>query len=361
MASQKGVIDVGDDVHYGVPESDHFVSDGHVFPFREALDSAMGEVDPPALMRAGHRITGKDASSMKKLAILLSRDLLPGSSDRRSDADLVDLELGMIAEAARPLGLDVRPLGWRAVAPTDLAGMDAVLPLAAWDYQDDCDGFLAFLDTVSQAGCAVFNPLPLIRWNIRKTYLLDLARKGAPAPPLVFSEAPVARDIEEAFSLFGCDRVVLKRQVGAGARGQAVFRRTDDLPQGPLLDRPGLIQPFFESISDKGERSFVFIDGELSHAIVKLPAPGDYRIQPRFGGSARLFSPTAEEREAAERVFRTIEPEPLYARVDMIWTPDDGWCVLELELIEPFLFPVGADRLGALMARGISRRLGGHG
>jgi len=51
-----------------------------------------------------------------------------------------------------------------------------------------------------------------------------------------------------------------------------------------------LIQQFIPEIQMNGEISFAYIDGAFSHAVLKRPAPGDFRVQQEHGGSARYFS-----------------------------------------------------------------------
>ena len=46
-----------------------------------------------------------------------------------------------------------------------------------------------------------------------------------------------------------------------------------------------LVQPFLPEIQSGGELSLLFFDGVFSHAVRKLPRPGDYRVQFQFGGS----------------------------------------------------------------------------
>ncbi len=57
----------------------------------------------------------------------------------------------------------------------------------------------------------------------------------------------------------------------------------DELPEDVYL-----VQPFQPEIQTEGEWSLIFIDGEYSHAVLKRPAAGDYRVQNDFGGSAEL-------------------------------------------------------------------------
>ncbi|MBI1360619.1 MAG: hypothetical protein GC155_10115 [Alphaproteobacteria bacterium] len=230
--------------------------------------------------------------------------------------------------------------------------------LACWDYQDDHVAFLARLESIEAAGCRVFNPPALVRWNIRKTYLRELEAKGAPIVPTLWAEAPQGSDIRAAFARFQCDDVVLKRQVGAGARGQARFSRSTAPADGAVLDRPGMIQPLIRSVLDEGEYSFLFVDGAFSHALIKRPTAGDYRIQAAYGGQSAKIEPAAADLAQADAVLRTLAEPPLYARVDMARGDGGGLMLMELEAIEPFLFPVEGPQIGAMLAKAILKRLG---
>jgi len=291
----------------------------------------------------------------KRIAFLSAEGLSRLSSPRRNSIIQYDPELDVLQPAFAAGGMKLFEAEWKS---WDRQGADAVLALTAWDYQDDADGFLAMLRELETRGVKVFNPPELIAWNIRKTYLRELAEKGLPTVPTLWPEPPSASDVAEAFGRFGCEEVVLKRQVGAGAKGQMRIRRGEDLADGPLLDRPGMIQPFMPSIVEEGEFSFLFVDRVLSHVVVKRAAPGDYRIQPRYGGVSRAITPEARDMAAAQEVFSVLEEAPLYARVDMARGSDGALVLMELELIEPFLFPVDGPQIGAMLAKGVKRRLG---
>ena len=79
----------------------------------------------------------------------------------------------------------------------------------------------------------VFNTPELVRWNIRKTYLRDFESRGVPIIPDAVARTSRSRDIRDAFAEFGTDDVVLKRQVGGGARAQVRYTRAnmpDEVP-----------------------------------------------------------------------------------------------------------------------------------
>jgi hypothetical protein len=94
------------------------------------------------------------------------------------------------------------------------------------------------------------------------------------------------------------------------------------------------------------------------HGVRKIPAPGDYRSQPDFGARVIRHAPDAAELELARRALDAIGHPTLHARVDLVALDDGAPALMELELIEPYLF-LDADpaALGHL-ADGIVARLG---
>ena len=82
---------------------------------------------------------------------------------------------------------------------------------------------------------------------------------------------------------------VVKPTVSASAYGtwrtslataDADQRQFDD----ELMQRSLLVQPFADEIVTSGEWSIVFFDGDYSHAVLKKPAFGDFRVQEELGG-----------------------------------------------------------------------------
>ncbi len=100
-----------------------------------------------------------------------------------------------------------------------------------------------------------------------------------------------------------------------------------------------------------GERSLVFLGGRLSHAVLKTPAVGEYRVQERHGGVNTTHRASAAEIGVAEAARAAVPGGAatlLYARVDLVGSPDAP-LVMELELIEPALFlPFDAGSAGLL-------------
>ncbi len=254
-------------------------------------------------------------------------------------------------------GLALRVIGWEA--PFEhFAGVDIVMLGSAWDYQDKADAFLAKLDALEALGITVCNSADVVRWNIEKTYLRELEAKGAATIPTLWLDDVTAADAVSAMDTFGCDRLVVKRQIGAGALGQELLSR-DALPdQDWRFGHAAMVQPFLSAIAEEGELSFIFIDGELSHAVRKRPAKGEYRIQSLYGGLEDVHTPSVDEAAQAGAIIAALPFEiPLYARIDMLRGADDRMMVMEAEMIEPYLYPEQGAELGERLARAIAKRV----
>ncbi|MCL4673868.1 MAG: hypothetical protein KJZ64_13275 [Sphingomonadaceae bacterium] len=198
----------------------------------------------------------------------------------------------------------------------------------------------------------------MVRWNIDKGYLRDLAAAGANAIPTLWPDDPTSADITVAFEHFGCDDLVIKRRVGAGAEGQLRVTRDNAPPTDWRYGYRAMVQPFLPTIVEEGETSFLFVDGHFSHAVRKVAAPGDYRIQSIYGGTEIDAEPSPDDIAAAQAVVEAIPGEtPLYARVDMI-RHQGALAVMEAELIEPYLYPRQGPRLGEMLAQAVLKRLG---
>lgn len=294
---------------------------------------------------------------MQRIGFLACPETLPGTGPRRGDAFEHDLEVAALRPALAARELELVEIDWRA-PPGDFDGFAAVLLGTAWDYQDHPEAFLARLEELAARGIAVLNPAKVVRWNMDKRYLRDLAAAGATTAPTQWHDDPGRAEIAAAMDTFGTDRVVVKRQVGAGGLGQHAFTR-DALPDADWrMGRPAMIQPFLPAILSEGEFTFVFIGRAFSHGVVKRAATGEYRIQSLFGGTEAQYQPNADDLARAQRVIAALPfPEPLYARIDMVRLPSGELAVMECELIEPYLYPEQGPKLGERLAEALAARL----
>ena len=119
------------------------------------------------------------------------------------------------------LGWRVEAISWRTPS-CDWRAYDAVVIRSTWDYIADPDAFLGVLAEIERTGTPLFNALDLVRWNIRKTYLRDLAERGVPVVPTIWRERLVSSELPGLIEEVGSDEVVIKPVVGLNAHG--VFR-----------------------------------------------------------------------------------------------------------------------------------------
>lgn len=229
---------------------------------------------------------------------------------------------------------------------------------STWDYHEAPDEFVAWAEHVDELS-RLYNPASIVRWNAHKSYLLDLAARGVPVVPTVVVKQSAPESVASIADREGWIDVVTKPSVGAGALGAGRWRTDDPAAERALtelLERHDvLVQPFLREIEHTGETSVVVFDDAVSHAVVKVPAAGDFRVQPHHGGAERAVEPTDAEVELALHAVaavREIAPV-LYARVDCV-TVDGRPRVMELEVLEPSLFlelapPEAADRLVAAL------------
>ena len=100
-----------------------------------------------------------------------------------------------------------------------------------------------------------------------------------------------------------------------------------------------MIQPFLKSVCNEGELSVIVFGGKPSHAVAKRAAHNDFRVQRKFGGQySAIEKPTEEMLHIVFNALAACPQQPVYARIDMV--RDDVGCLrlMELELIEPYLF-----------------------
>ena len=250
-------------------------------------------------------------------------------------------------------GFSVEARPWND--PGDLGGFDLVMPLVAWGYHQDPAHWHLLLDRLEQDRVPVLNPVPLLRWNSDKRYLAELGNNGIHVIPTRLVEALDEAALADARAEFG-DELVIKPPVSASAYGTHRIGAHDMLPE-EARGRAMLVQPFLRSIATEGEYSIMLFGGRFSHAIVKRPKAGDYRVQPHLGGSELPCPPPEGAIELARTALAAAPDKAAYARVDMVRDNAGKLAIIELELIEPALWLQHAPEGGASFASALRTAL----
>lgn len=279
-----------------------------------------------------------------------------------ADRDGWFIDDDLVHEPLKSLGWDVQDVPW--TDSVDWNQFDVVVIRSPWDYQQDPARFFEVLETIDKSSATLLNSLDTVRWNVHKSYLFELEKRGIEIIPTWRFSNVTVENLREAESRFSADAWIMKPIVGANADDTFRIRRdTSDLELQKLCslynDMECLVQPFMEHVPIEGEFSMIFFDGKLSHSVVKRVRKGDFRVQEEHGGSVRpLAKPEPALVAAAEKTMSVLDEVPLYARVDMVRTPENRFALMELELIEPSLYFRFAQSAAERFARVIKNRFG---
>ena len=209
-----------------------------------------------------------------------------------------DLDAEPLVDALASAGIAAEFLAWDDPA-ADFARARLTLLRSTWNYPLQAETFRRWLDHTATIS-SLWNPLPVVRWNIHKRYLLDLERRGVPVAPTELLRCGASTSLGSILRARGWDDVVVKPAVsaasyrtlhvkpGQGEAGESHLR---------LLAAEGdvLVQRYLPSVEDHGERALVWIDGNLTHSV---------RKSPRFEGQDESVSEAVPISDAEARLAR---------------------------------------------------------
>jgi glutathione synthase/RimK-type ligase-like ATP-grasp enzyme len=249
----------------------------------------------------------------------------------------------LLADELTRRGHLVQPLVWHTATTHAVQMFNCLLMRSPWDYMTHRTDFARFLDLLVASGVRCVNPVPMMRENLDKTYLLHLHAAGHPVPPTVLVPQGTAHSLRTLLAERHWPEVVVKPTVSGAAFNTFRIKVEDTAsfqPQWQQLvhSQAMLVQPFMPAVLTEGEWSLVFFGGAYSHAVLKRARPGDFRVQDDHGGTVELATPPPSVVTLGQRVLAAQMPVPTYARLDGILCPDLGFLIMELELVEPELF-----------------------
>jgi hypothetical protein len=246
-------------------------------------------------------------------------------------------DLPLIAEL-ESLGAEVHTPAW--TGEVDWDAFDATVIRTTWDYHTCPQEYLDWARNVPR----LYNSYPVVEWNINKSYLRDLETNGVPIAPTIWIQTGDQPSVADALDQLQTKTGFIKPLIGACASDTLRFNANEIEHAQSFLDertdQEMMIQPYLRSVESEGELSAIFIDGEFTHGVQKIPVDGDYRVQDDFGAEDRPYAFTTEEIHTMKNIFHHVPDGDslLYARVDYL-RADDGTLLLnELELIEPSMF-----------------------
>ena len=233
---------------------------------------------------------------------------------------------------------------------------------STWDYHLEPERYAVWLRRCARDGVNLWNRPATVLENMNKRYLADLAGAGVEVVAMEYLERGQPQSVRAILERRGWHQVVVKPAVSASAFGtwRTSIERAD-VDQARLdrevAERSLLVQPFVDEIVSQGEWSLVFFGGEYSHAILKRPAAGDFRVQEELGGHAVPAEPPSAVIEQARAILGRVPAPLLYARVDGV-ERNGRFVLMEVEINEPFLYIGSSPGAAARLADAIVRSAG---
>jgi glutathione synthase/RimK-type ligase-like ATP-grasp enzyme len=242
-------------------------------------------------------------------------------------------ELGALGASASPVIWSDPEIRWR--------DFDALVLRSCWDYHLRPDEFRRWLEHVERDEVPLWNPASTIRWNMHKRYLHELGARGVLVPGTEWLRAGDDVTLAAVLNMRGWTEAIVKPAISASAmdtwRTSSSLAADEKRFAEQLRRSDLLVQTIVPEVATEGEWSLIYIAGAFSHAMLKRPSPGDFRVQVEHGGSAvPVRAPDAIVAAGADIVAQ-IPGRLLFARIDGVVTPR-GFMLMEAECIEPQLF-----------------------
>lgn len=266
----------------------------------------------------------------------------------------------LLIPALRRVGWSASEISWHR-DDVDWSQFEIAVIRSTWDYQDHQKAFQSFLEKIDKSTVRLENDIETVLWNMDKIYLKDLEKKGLGIVPTAWGSTLDKKKMVTFFEQFDCDKMVIKPTVSASANDTFLVSAGDDVIMQKIemvsKQRSFMAQPFMDQVLAEGEFSLVFFDNEFSHAVLKRPKPGDFRVQEEYGGKNIATKPVPLLLKRAQEVLDTLNTVPLYSRVDFVRFGQD-FLLMELELVEPSLYLDYDLQAPARFARALDRRMG---
>ena len=217
----------------------------------------------------------------------------------------------------------------------------ALIFRSTWDYFERETEFRAFLKGLENVDVKIFNSLKVINKNIHKFYLKEFEEHGVKIIPSIFVSKGKDKKLADLLPQ-DWNKLIIKPAFSGGAYLTKLFDR-DEIESIEteynihLQNGDFLIQEFIPEIVNEGEISLLFFNKQYSHAIIKKPKDGDFRVQSHFGGKYNSYEPSQKLIDTAAHIMAMEQEDLLYARVDGVKVNGEFY-LMEIELIEPDLF-----------------------
>lgn len=264
-----------------------------------------------------------------KIAVATSKDL-----PNFTEADKISLKVFI------DNGFQIIPVVWND-KNIDWKVFDLVIIRSVWDYFHDIEKFYDWLELLRKLNVKTFNSIDTIKNNCHKFYLKKLRENEIKIIPTVFVEKTENLNFD-FLTTTHWEKIIIKPAISACSYSTEVFER-EDIKQIKkkysefAKTNDLLIQKFVPEIMENGEMSMIFFNKKFSHAIVKKPKNGDFRVQYQYGGKYHEVEPPKEILEICKKILSLYPENMLFSRFDGVFSGNKFY-IMEVELIEPDLY-----------------------
>lgn len=277
---------------------------------------------------------------MKKIGIV--------SCDKWQEKINEDINLKI---ALKSIGLDAEIISWQK--STSLEDYDLLILRSVWGYQNDYNNFKNWLLEIKKKRINLVNSPDIVLTNILKNKQFEILRmNNIDCIDTYFLEKEDFNSKNLKLILNGVLHnipSVIKPTISGSGENTFLVNPMDkdkNLPniifQEDIIkkyhsilannsDCSIMLQPYIEQIND-GEYSCIFIDGELTHTMLRFPDVFHDKKRPYL-----VIDPPKSILELAKRVESIKDfSNYLYMRVDMVLIGEEAK-IMEVELAEPDL------------------------
>lgn len=253
------------------------------------------------------------------------------------DLPKLDADDRLVVAQLEKRGYECAVADWRDES-VDWGNAGICVLRSTWDYHLHYAEFLTWLLQVSTQ-TTLWNDSELVRWNSNKRYLFDLQRASIPIVPTVLFEQSRPTNLNSVLDEHGWTKGILKPVVGLSTFGVRKIDRSEQDTQihlnNMLETSDVLLQPFIETVHERGERALVFLGREYSHTIRKSA----FQPLAQAGEAGEtLEQPDEAELKLARQVLAEVKKPVAFARIDLIRDASGRDLLMELELVEPSLY-----------------------
>jgi len=268
---------------------------------------------------------------MKNIAVLTSLQM----------PDLLPYDHEILGNLNAEPRVKAKPIVWETQSE-QLSDFDIALFRTTWGYHEKIEKFKKFLDFLDEIKLPALNPTSIIRDNLHKFYLKDLASKGVNILPTEFIKRDSQIELKSLVEINSWNKFVIKPAVSAGSYKTFLFD-SEEIKEAEMIyselkmNRDVLVQKYFDSVKTLGEFSTIYFANGYKYSVNKIPEKGDFRVQYQYGGQYRMIELPKSAAEQSDFVASIFINNCLYTRIDGLMH-EDKFYIMEVELIEPDLY-----------------------